>query len=242
MFDPEASSTLWLIPDLDSGVQRGEGPDSTLETMIILLASLADRLLNERMAVGIIAYAKVPTVVVPARGKPHLWQLLRLLAGLQPAPRPFADTLAQARTVISGRQRVVVVTPSLQPAWAGELQRLGAASRRSSAEVILLDPYSFDQPSHTAGHPGLPVNEAGQAGAFVSFLASLGIRGRVLRRGDIQPNAASYGELSRWEFQTLGTGRAFARHAPRARAALFAGQSGFQPGPPPSGQEGDQTP
>ena len=96
-FDPEASSTLWLIPDLDSAVQRGEGPESTLETMIILLASLADRMLNERMAVGLIAYTQAPAVVLPARGKPHLWQILRLLAGLQASPLPFAEVLEHAR-------------------------------------------------------------------------------------------------------------------------------------------------
>jgi uncharacterized protein (DUF58 family) len=208
IFDPEASSTLWLIPDLDSAAQRGSGPESTLETMIILLASLASRLLEERLAVGLIAYAQIPQVVLPGRDKGHLWQILRLLAGLETAPRPLAETLAQARTVISGRQRVVVVTPSLQPAWAGELQRLGHAGRRSGAEVIVLDPHSFAENEATS-------SGSDAAGAFITFLTSLGISSRVLRRGDIQPYSASYGELSRWEFQTLGTGRAFARHAPR---------------------------
>jgi uncharacterized protein (DUF58 family) len=266
IFDPEASSTLWLIPDLDSGVQQGSGPDSTLETMITLLASLADRLLNERLAVGIIACTESPTVVVPARGRPHLWQLLRVLAGLQTTPRPLSETLAQARSLISGRERVVVVTPSLQPDWAGELNRLGPNSRSSNAEVILLDPGSFSMganlgeeknpplPPLTKGgkNPPLPPlitplrerearggknpptltpfvlpsgsakREGGQGGilnaaAFVSFLASQGIPARVLRQGDIRPHSGSYGEVSRWEFKTLGTGRAIARHAPRLK-------------------------
>jgi uncharacterized protein (DUF58 family) len=248
IFDPEASSTLWLIPDLDSGVQRGSGPDSTLETMITLLASLADRLLNERLAVGIIACTESPTVVVPARGRPHLWQLLRALAELQTIPRPLSETLAQARTLISGRERVVVVTPSLQPDWVGELNRLDPASRRSNAEVILLDPNSFSDPAGVGlreaknlllpplGPPLrerearggksrttlTPFSKGGQGGilaaaAFVSFLASQGIPARLLRQGDIRPHSGSYGEVSRWEFETLGTGRAIARHAPRLK-------------------------
>jgi uncharacterized protein (DUF58 family) len=212
-FDPEASSTLWLIPDLDRSVQRGVGPDSTLETMIILLASLASRFLNERMAVGLIAYAHSPQLVMPSRDKSHLWQILRLLAGLETSPLPLAQTLAHARTLISGRQRVILVTPSLQPAWTGELQRLGGASRRSGAEVILLDPHSFeDAPGQESG-TGVRLDEAGN---LLTYFSSLGIAARVLRRGDIQPFSASYGELNRWEFKTGGTGRAFARRAPRS--------------------------
>lgn len=212
-FDPEASSTLWLIPDLESAAQRGEGAESTLETMIILMASLADRMLNERMAVGLITYTQAPAVVLPARGKLHLWQILRLLAGLQASPLPFAEVLKHARTVISGRARVIAITPSLQPSWTGELHRLGAVSRRSGAEVILLDAETF------AASPGVsrPGSAGKSAAAFTTFLASLGIPAHTLRKGDIQPYLASYGELNRWEFQTLGTGRAIARRMPRIK-------------------------
>jgi len=225
LFDPEASSTLWLIPDLDHAVQVGEGPDSTLETSVTLLASLAHRLLDERLAVGLIAYAQTPAVVPPARGKPHLWQLLRVLAGLQPGPQPLAETLARARALVSGRDRVLVVTPSLSPAWAGELHRLGGPSRRAPAEILLLDPASFAQraypsfggsPTSPAGTTGVDTGITGVNG-MLSFLASLGFTAHVLRRGDIRPYSGSYGELNRWEFQTLGTGRAIVRRRPRAR-------------------------
>jgi hypothetical protein len=81
--------------------------------------------------------------------------------------------------------------------------------------VILLDPHSFEPDPAPSG----------EAAAFVAFLASLGIPAQRIGRGDIQPYSASYGELSRWEFQTLGTGRAFARHSPRPRL------DGPRPGP-----------
>jgi uncharacterized protein (DUF58 family) len=38
IFEPEAASTMWLIPDLDATVQSGDGAESTLEKMIILTA------------------------------------------------------------------------------------------------------------------------------------------------------------------------------------------------------------
>lgn len=223
VFDPEASSTLWLIPDLDTAVQRGTGPDSTVETTIILLASLADRLLNEHLAVGLISFTDVPQVVLPARGRPHLWMLLRLLAGLETAPRPLSETLAQARSIISGRERVLVVTPSLRPEWPGELQHLGGSNRRLGAEVILLDPDSFVDPDPPGADPQPEKNvHLSNADAYLGMLASLGIPARILRRGDLRPQAGSYGDLSRWDFLTLGTGRAYARHAPRKFAALLA--------------------
>ena len=228
VFDPEASSTLWLIPDLDAAVQRGDGPDSTMETIILLLASLADRLLDERLAVGLIAFSDVPQVVLPARGRPQLWMLLRLLAGLEAAPRALSETLSQARSIISGRERVLVVTPSLHPEWVSELQRLGGANRRSGAEVILLDPDSFTAAkpplSSPGAHPEKRLKGSGlsTAEAYLGMLASLGVPARILRRGELQPQPGSYGDLSRWDFLTLGTGRAYARHAPRKFAARLA--------------------
>ena len=210
-FDPESASTVWLIPDLDSAAQRGEGPDSTLETMIVLIASLADRMLNEHLTVGLIAYTQSPAVVLPARGKPHLWQILRLLAGLQASPLPLTMVLEHAHTVISGRARVIVATPSLQPAWVSELYRLGGVGRGSGAEVILIDGETFSALPDAGQTP--PAGKS-QANAFATFLTSLGIPAATLRQGDIQPNLAAYGELSRWEFKTLATGRAIASHRP----------------------------
>jgi len=208
VFDPEAASTLWLVPDFDSAVQRGLGAGSTLETAIILLASLTDRFLSERLAVGLIVYAKNPKVLAPARGRAQFWLILRVLADLQASPIAFSETLAQARPLITGRDRVVAITPSLHAAWPGQLARLGGTTHHSGAEVILLDPSSFLSPN-------LPTPPASNTTAFVSFLASMSLPAKILSSGDIQPFNASYGELSRWEFQTLGTGRAFARNTPR---------------------------
>jgi hypothetical protein len=123
--------------------------------------------------------------------------------------------------VISGRQRVLVATPSLQISWSGELQRLGGANRRSGAEVILLDPASF------AGSQPVPPDGAGRVGlnsaeAYQSFLISVGMPTRILRRGDLHPRAGSYGDLNRWDFLTMPTGKAVARHTPRRFIARLA--------------------
>ena len=221
-FEPEASSTIWLVPDLDPAVQLGEGPDSTTETAVVLLASLFAQLLQAHLAVGLFALTDTECVVMPQRGQAHLWPLLRALAPLQPAaPHPLAETLTRARSLISGSDLLVVVTPSLDPAWPGALQQLGhsqRARRPANAEAILLDPASFG-----GDRPGLAVPGGhGQAESFAPFLADLGIPARVVRRGDIKPITAAYGELRRWEFITLGTGRVVVRKAPREAAGLPA--------------------
>ena len=96
--------------------------------------------------------------------------------------------------------------------------------------MILLDPYSFDSSAPPSGintpfgdqrphgaSEGRAAHSAPETGAYIAFLASLGIPAHLLRQGDIRPYEASYGELSRWEFQTLGTGRAHARRTPRPK-------------------------
>jgi len=226
-FEPEASSTIWLIPDLDSAVQLGEGPDSTAETAVVLLASLCAQLLQDRLAVGLFAYTDRECVVMPQRSPAHLWPLLRALAPLQPvARRPLAETLDRARALISSSDLLVVVTPSLDPQWPRAIRQLGhsrGARRPANAEAILLDPASF-------GAGLAPAGQAGQAESFAPFLADLGIPARVVQRGEIKPLSAAYGELRRWEFITLGTGRVVVRKAPREAAALNpAGRAGGRP-------------
>jgi hypothetical protein len=46
-------------------------------------------------------------------------------------------------------------------------------------------------------------------------LMELGIAARVVQRGELHPMSTVYGALRRWEFMTLGTGRAVARQKPR---------------------------
>ena len=206
-FEPEASSTIWLIPDLDPTVQLGEGQDSTTETSVVLLASLFAQLLQDRLAVGLFAYTDTEHVIMPQRSQAHLWPLLRALAPLQPAARrPLAETLNRAHALISGSDLLVVVTPSLDPDWPRAIRQLVHSRRAFNAEAILLDPASF--------------GGVGQAETFAPFLADLGIPARVVRRGDIQPISGAYGDLRRWEFITFGTGRVVVRKAPREAAAL----------------------
>jgi uncharacterized protein (DUF58 family) len=201
-FDPEASSTAWLIPDFDAGVQLGEGDESTEETLAILAASLAAQLLREHIAVGLLTWTDRLQVAPPQHGQAYLWELLRAIAPLRATPgRPLSQLLAQARPLVSGRDMLVTITPSLDPSWPDELLRISRSQGGSGMQAILLDPASFGGKQ--------------SAGEFESALVEMGILARVIRQGEIQPVNAVYGALRRWEFVTLGTGRVFVRQTPR---------------------------
>jgi uncharacterized protein (DUF58 family) len=178
---------------------------STEETMVLIAASLASQLLRARLAVGLLARTETLHAVLPRRGQPHLWQILRTLAPLHPPAQSqsLAQTLAQAQSLISVRDLVVVITASLDPEWPRALSRL--ARPRGGAEAILIDPASFGGMGHAEAHAPL--------------LAEMGIPAKIVRRGDVRPIPGAYGTLRRWEFMTLGTGRAVARQTPRVAAA-----------------------
>lgn len=202
VFEPESASTVWLAPDLDARVQHGTGAESSLEKMIILTASLAAQLLADRLAVGLLLDSAAGLSVPPQSGEAHLWAILRALALAQAQrERSFDQTLLEARNVFSPRDSIVVLTPSLDGAWPQALHLLGGQRFNFAPEAIVLDPASF----------------GGQASAadFVSTLREQGVRAQRVGSEDIVPISGTYGEVRRWEFQTLGTGRVFVRQRPR---------------------------
>jgi uncharacterized protein (DUF58 family) len=201
-FEPEATSTVWLILDLDADVHLGSGIDSSVETMVILAASLAYEMLHRRLAVGLLASNEQLTVVSPIRGHANIWTLLRALAPLQPSHScPISHTLENAQSILSPRHLAIILTPSLDTTWVKTLNHLPKPGG-ISIEAILIDPASF--------------GGKGQAKDCALHLAEMGIRARVIQRGEVQPIEAAYGELRRWKFRVLGTGRAVPISKPRA--------------------------
>jgi uncharacterized protein (DUF58 family) len=200
IFEPEATSTIWLVPDLDPNVHLGKGSDSSEETMVLLLASLADHLLRRGLSVGVLAQGDTVYALRPQAGRAQVWPLLRVLAPLHAnSPHPLGEALARLGASLPARDRVVVVTPSLDTSWT---QALRSMPHRAGLEAILLDPRSF--------------GGAGRAEAAVQALAEQGVAARLVRRGELQAADGAYGELRRWDFRTLSTGRVVARQTPRA--------------------------
>jgi len=207
-FDPMATSAAWLVADFDASPHLVKGDDSSLETMIILLATLADWLLHEQFAVGMYANVNSALVLPPQRGQPAFWRLLRAIAPLYAtSSQPFSQTLRAVQPLLGERDMLLAVTPSLDPAWASQLRQVHNHRR---VHALLLDPHSF------GGQSARPYGQ---------LLASLDISSSLIRREDVQPIPASYGVLRRWEFKTLSTGRVILMQTPRQ-----AGSTSTQPG------------
>lgn len=212
VFDPEAVSSIWLIPDLSPGVHWGASAaadqavateDSTLEVMVVLLASLADQLLRARLAVGLLALGSRPHILPPVTGPAAFPRLLRALAQVQAdAPQSLAETLSSVEKMISRRSLFVLVTPDAAGAWLPALQNLAASPGGQPGEVLLLDPLSFGGKT-----PAAPM---------IELLRQMGFPAEVVRRGDVRPVSGAFGALRRWEYITTATGRAVVRQRPRA--------------------------
>jgi uncharacterized protein (DUF58 family) len=212
VFSPEAASNVWLVPDLYAGVQFGLGDASSLETAVTVAASLAARLLQQNLSVGLFTNAAEEMVVLPRQGSAHLWDILQALAPLQPGICPLEETLLRARGLVSGRDLLILITPSLHPGWIAPLRRIARSrSGAGRAEVILLGP---DIPAEPAEPEGAWMEK--EAETFRALLLENGLPAALLRPREIRRISGAYGEISRWEFSILGTGRAVARRAPRA--------------------------
>jgi len=62
----------------------------------------------------------------------------------------------------------------------------------------------------------------GNPNAVQEQAAAMGISTRIVQRGDIQPQLGGMGNLRRWEYLTLGTGRVVVRNRPRLAEDLEA--------------------
>jgi len=199
-FDREPSGDLWIILDMDEGVQAGEGEESTEEYGVILAAPLADRVLRENRAVGLVARGGERVFIPLGKGRGQIWRILRGLAHVTTTSNgTLAETLEEERKNLRRGTTALIITPSTDPVWAGEL--LALSQRGIATTAILLDAASFDGRTE------------GRTLAMWALLADQGIPSHIVAQGypfqiRLQQPAG------RWEFKVLGTGRAIAVRRP----------------------------
>lgn len=205
-FDQETGGDIWLVLDLDQDVQVGRGERSTEEMGVIVAASAAALLLDAGRSVGLIAYGPRRRMVMPARGRSHLWGLLRTLAQVCATDsRPLPRVLEEVARVLPIGATVLVITPSFDPAWVSGLARL--QGRGVGAAAVLLDAASFDG---GRGEGGL----SHQAEALRGLLADTQVKAEIIHADTLLSLRPPTGRVRRWEFKVLGTGRAVAVSTP----------------------------
>lgn len=184
-FDQEPTGDLWIVLDLDSAVQVGEGTDRSEEFAIVLGASLAAEWLRQNRAVGLVALGDPPLIIAPQRSEAQLWRILEGLARIRTTEEwPLARALERVRPLLGHGITLAVITPSLAVEWVSSLLML--TSRGIAPAAILLEP--------------------ARAGALVDLLSDHGVVSHVMDRHlALQPLIAH--RRQRTEYRTLATGR-----------------------------------
>ncbi len=199
-FDGTPAGDWWILLDMNREVQVGEGEDSTEELGVILAASLADRGIRARRAVGLMAHGDELVWLPPQEGEGQRWEILRALALARPGDRPLGALLDRVRPVLSARSSVIIITPSVSSRWVEDL--LPLMRRGVIPTVLLLDPYSFGVPE-----PGVIADE-NRARSLETLLAQAGITCYTISRDLLDHPELQQGEAGHWEWRVLGTGKA----------------------------------
>ncbi|HHX63726.1 MAG TPA: DUF58 domain-containing protein [Chloroflexi bacterium] len=190
-FDLEPSGDLWIIVDLYGPAHAGEDMESTEEYAVVLAASVANQMLRDNHAVGLITHTDEPLIIPPQKGYQQLWELLRALADVHAVSEVPLDRLLHLAEPIIGRgMTALLITPSTDPRW---IQGLPILLRHGIHPVgVLLDAASFGGQGEVVG--------------IVSALADLGVPSRVIDRGYTFDRLIEK-RRQKPEYRVLGTGR-----------------------------------
>ncbi len=140
-FDVEPSADLWLYLDLDHAVHVGEGDASTIETAVSAAAALAAQALGDARGVGMEVIGLRRVVIATERGARQQHRILSLLAVAQAeGETPLAEMLREGSAHIRKGTAVLVLTPSLDPAWVAPLAALRAGGVAPIA--CMVDPFA----------------------------------------------------------------------------------------------------
>lgn len=168
-FDPDLTSDVWLVLDLERRVQVGSEDDGTEEYGVKIAASLAVHFLDRQRAVGFVAAAQRYEVIAPDRGARQMLRLLEELALLRAEGEvPLARVLLGEALRFGPAAAVLIITPSLDLQWIHAAHEL--ATRGLRVAVVLLEPSTF--------------GAAETAFQAIGALASAAIPSFLVKRGD----------------------------------------------------------
>jgi uncharacterized protein (DUF58 family) len=142
LFELDPASDIWVVLDLERGVQAGEGDDGTEEHAVRIAASIARFFLLANRSVGFLTYGRRFHVEEPDRGLSQYTRILEALAlGRAEGDVPLADLLNHEGPRFGRHTTVIVVTPSTNESWVVSLQML--AGRGVKLAAVLLEPQSY---------------------------------------------------------------------------------------------------
>jgi uncharacterized protein (DUF58 family) len=195
----EPSGDVWIALDLCEAVQRGEGRTGTLESSIMLAASVAAELVSgrDRRAAGLLMASGDEVVVLPPQpGQAQLWAIMAALAPARPSVWSLAELLRRTRGSLGRRHTLIVITADLgegageRDGWMAQLVQL---YRQGLGGTVLL----VTQPE-----------DEGAAEVVLTALERLDTPGRIMRT-DMPLRAALTYRRKRRVIRTTPTGGAY---------------------------------
>ncbi len=143
-FDLEQTADCWLVLDLERGIQRGTGDESTVEVAVRVAAAVADKALIENRAVGMTVNGHRLAQLQPDRGGRQHLKVMQLLAAVEgDGSTPLAEGLVASVPRIRRGMTCVVITASLDRGWVKPLAAL--RSRGVACVVIAMDVPAFER-------------------------------------------------------------------------------------------------
>lgn len=189
----------WILLDMDQNAQAGSDQDSTVEHGVMLAASLADRGLREKQAVGLAINGAEPCWLTPRENERQRWDILRALALAQPGGLSLRDFLQRGGKSFGKQASLVIITASTRTDWLESLAPL--LWRGLVPTVLLLEAASF--------------GGQGSSQAVAEQLQGIGIACHVIPRDLLNRPEARPGQAGRWQFrQSKITGKVQAIQRP----------------------------
>lgn len=156
-FEQPLATDLWIVLDLQRGVHRGEGQDSTLEYAASLAASLAAQVRQRGRAAGLIANDLAGTLVRPQRSdRADTWLMDHLATVEDDGLEPVSGLFGHERARQLARQAVALISPNPDPTWVRSL--LSIRGRGLPVLFLYLDGPSFEPGAPPTPVPAVPPN------------------------------------------------------------------------------------
>ena len=165
-FDVGLAAQFWVLLDLDSPShyymedqappERGDAggrdnqlpfrPDNTEELGVTLAASMAQRLMELSLPVGMAVNGESGRLLRPDNGPDHLSRIMETLAAAKAAPSaPLQEFLYSIRPHLNHFHSVIVVTANTDPSWLPTLLDLKRGNVTVSVAMIDAGSFGSDQ-------------------------------------------------------------------------------------------------
>jgi uncharacterized protein (DUF58 family) len=211
-FDLDAAGDIWLLLDMQTAAQVGQGPEGTEEQIVLLATALSVQSLNENRGIGLAAYGQTPELIPPALGQGQQWRLLRTLALIGADGQSGVSQAIQDLGQVAKRgSAAVIITPNNDAAWLPALLQL--AQRGISCTAVLLDPDSYQPEGEATEKSGKPTKTLQQ------IIQRLGLDCYIIRQGDIGVPTTDQERQGFWEFKITPSGKAITVSNPLEKAA-----------------------